>query len=328
MSLTFGEMTTLTLKLTFWPLQEKEVKLPAGEKSCVIHKCYAGTNHFIRIYAIGTEERLLEKSRQITVQTSAAPDTPVVTLRYGTPTFPCSSLPQNFAHEPMGDNSSVTNSPHHEEWTCFLGIFVLGLSQVKPGHCALFQSLQFPVHSHSMGEACHLWPHAHQWLQGVCEWCGGDRPGAGPVHIFSDQRQVVPGVRVSSAGPDRSWSTPEQAFWAFDSDVAWGAGPCAASSACYQCQCRQGHVGPSRGDRWGPDQTVQGESPFVSLLCKFVCCFVNLGPAWPYFCNLFVTLDYLSHDLDLAGYMYRRTDGPSCSGYQSHSPSNNWSWDS
>ena len=72
-------------------LQERQVQLPEGERSCVIHKCYPGTNHFIRIYACGDDERILDKSTQIQTQTSAAPSTPAVSLRYATLSF---GLPQ------------------------------------------------------------------------------------------------------------------------------------------------------------------------------------------------------------------------------------------
>ena len=57
------------------------MKLPAGEKSCVIHKCFPGTCHFIRIYAMGSDDQVLDRSTQVTAQTSAAPDSPYVTLR-------------------------------------------------------------------------------------------------------------------------------------------------------------------------------------------------------------------------------------------------------
>ena len=58
-----------------------EVLLRAGEKSCVIHKCYPGSNHYIRIHAISNDSTILDRSKQLVVQTSAPPDTPNVTLR-------------------------------------------------------------------------------------------------------------------------------------------------------------------------------------------------------------------------------------------------------
>ena len=61
--------------------QEMEVLLRAGEKSCVIHKCYPGSNHYIRIHAISNDGTILDRSKQLVVQTSAPPDTPTVTLR-------------------------------------------------------------------------------------------------------------------------------------------------------------------------------------------------------------------------------------------------------
>ncbi len=57
------------------------MKLPSGEKSCILHKCYPGTNHFLRVYAMSKDDRVLDVSKQLTVQTAAPPDTPVVTLR-------------------------------------------------------------------------------------------------------------------------------------------------------------------------------------------------------------------------------------------------------
>ena len=59
------------------------MKLPSGEKSCVLHKCYPGTNHFLRVYAMSKDDRTLDVSKQLTVQTAAPPDTPLVTLRWG-----------------------------------------------------------------------------------------------------------------------------------------------------------------------------------------------------------------------------------------------------
>ncbi len=58
------------------------MKLPSGEKSCVLHKCYPGTNHFLRVFAMSKEDKVLDVSKQMTVQTAAPPDTVLVTLRY------------------------------------------------------------------------------------------------------------------------------------------------------------------------------------------------------------------------------------------------------
>lgn len=57
------------------------MKLPAGEKSCVIHKCFPGTNHFVRVYSMQAEDKVLDRSRLTTIQTSAPPDPPNVSLR-------------------------------------------------------------------------------------------------------------------------------------------------------------------------------------------------------------------------------------------------------
>ena len=62
-------------------VQEREVKLPTSERSCVIHKCYPGTNHFVRVYAVGADDSQLDRSRVVTIQTSAPPDPPNVTTR-------------------------------------------------------------------------------------------------------------------------------------------------------------------------------------------------------------------------------------------------------
>ena len=70
-----------SLGLSFVVFQEREVKLPSGEKSCVLHKCYPGTNHFLRVHALSKDDRILDVSKQLTVQTAAPPDTPLVTLR-------------------------------------------------------------------------------------------------------------------------------------------------------------------------------------------------------------------------------------------------------
>ena len=52
---------------------EREVRLPAGERSCVIHKCYPGTNHYVRLYAMTADDQILDRSWQLTVQTNATP---------------------------------------------------------------------------------------------------------------------------------------------------------------------------------------------------------------------------------------------------------------
>ncbi|CAH1782616.1 unnamed protein product [Owenia fusiformis] len=60
---------------------QREVKIASKERSCILQNCYPGTNHFVRILALGDRDEVLDKSRQLTVQTSASPDTPVLTLR-------------------------------------------------------------------------------------------------------------------------------------------------------------------------------------------------------------------------------------------------------
>ncbi|XP_023933288.1 uncharacterized protein LOC106180596 isoform X1 [Lingula anatina] len=60
---------------------QREFKLSPQESSCILQKCYPGTNHFIRLVALGADGRILEKSKQVVVQTSAPPEAPVVSLR-------------------------------------------------------------------------------------------------------------------------------------------------------------------------------------------------------------------------------------------------------
>jgi len=62
--------------------QMREVRLPASEKSCVIHKCYPGTFHYVRVYCVGVDDTLIARSCRLTVQISAPPEPPSVSLRY------------------------------------------------------------------------------------------------------------------------------------------------------------------------------------------------------------------------------------------------------
>lgn len=74
------EISTFT-KDPLYLCQQREARLGAREQTCTISKCFPGTNHFVRVLVLGHNGEVLEKSRQITVQTSAAPDTPVVHVR-------------------------------------------------------------------------------------------------------------------------------------------------------------------------------------------------------------------------------------------------------
>ena len=65
----------------------REVRLPASEKSCVIHKCYPGTFHHVRVYSVGVDDALITRSSRLTVQTSAPPEPPNVSLRYLRPSY-------------------------------------------------------------------------------------------------------------------------------------------------------------------------------------------------------------------------------------------------
>ncbi|CAD5112727.1 DgyrCDS1945 [Dimorphilus gyrociliatus] len=60
---------------------DKDVELRPGEKSCTIHKCYQGTNHFVKLTAVDELGQIVDQSKQLTVQTSAPPDAPNLSLR-------------------------------------------------------------------------------------------------------------------------------------------------------------------------------------------------------------------------------------------------------
>ncbi|GFR62047.1 fibronectin, partial [Elysia marginata] len=61
--------------------EQREVKLSNKDSNCVINKCLAGTTHFVRIVACNVNNQILDKSRQLTVQTSAPPDAPKLSVR-------------------------------------------------------------------------------------------------------------------------------------------------------------------------------------------------------------------------------------------------------
>ena len=73
-------------------LQQREVKLSEKDSSCVINNCLPGTTHFVRLIAIDGDGQSVEKSRQLTVQTSAPPDSPLLTVRYYTYRLMCLTL--------------------------------------------------------------------------------------------------------------------------------------------------------------------------------------------------------------------------------------------
>jgi len=82
----------------------REVHLPAAEKSCVIHKCYPGTFHHVRVYAVGVDDSLIARSRRLTVQTSAPPQPPCLALRYPT---------NQSTHTPVWQCQWLTNTTRH-----------------------------------------------------------------------------------------------------------------------------------------------------------------------------------------------------------------------
>lgn len=52
-----------------------------SEYSLVLQKLLPGVTHYIRVCAVGDSDIVIEKSKQIMVQTNAPPDTPVVGVR-------------------------------------------------------------------------------------------------------------------------------------------------------------------------------------------------------------------------------------------------------
>lgn len=70
------------IMLDDFSLQQREVKLSEKDSSCVINNCLPGTTHFVRLIAIDADGQILEKSKQLTVQTSAPPDSPILSVRY------------------------------------------------------------------------------------------------------------------------------------------------------------------------------------------------------------------------------------------------------
>ncbi|XP_012935394.1 uncharacterized protein LOC101845075 isoform X2 [Aplysia californica] len=61
--------------------EQREVRLSEKDSNCVINKCLPGTTHFVRIVAFNANGQILEKSKQLTVQTSAPPDAPKLSVR-------------------------------------------------------------------------------------------------------------------------------------------------------------------------------------------------------------------------------------------------------
>ena len=52
-----------------------------AEYSLVLQKLFPGITHYVKVFAIGDSDIIIEKSKQIIVQTSAPPDIPVVGIR-------------------------------------------------------------------------------------------------------------------------------------------------------------------------------------------------------------------------------------------------------
>ncbi|CAL1538548.1 unnamed protein product [Lymnaea stagnalis] len=60
---------------------QREVKLSKHDSNCVINKCLPGTTHFVRVVSYNINGQILEKSKQLTIQTSAPPDAPKLSVR-------------------------------------------------------------------------------------------------------------------------------------------------------------------------------------------------------------------------------------------------------
>ncbi|XP_059161356.1 uncharacterized protein LOC131944640 isoform X2 [Physella acuta] len=60
---------------------QREVKLSKADTNCVINKCLPGTTHFVRVVGLATNGQIIEKSKQLTIQTSAPPDAPQLSVR-------------------------------------------------------------------------------------------------------------------------------------------------------------------------------------------------------------------------------------------------------
>ncbi|XP_041347758.1 uncharacterized protein LOC121367568 [Gigantopelta aegis] len=60
---------------------QREVRLSEKDSNCVINKCLPGTTHFVRLVACKDDGQIVDKSKQLTMQTSAPPDSPVVSVR-------------------------------------------------------------------------------------------------------------------------------------------------------------------------------------------------------------------------------------------------------
>ncbi|KAL3853216.1 hypothetical protein ACJMK2_016773 [Sinanodonta woodiana] len=60
---------------------EREVKLSNKDNNCVITKCLPGTTHFVRLVVIDKDGNVRERSKQLTIQTSAPPDAPSLSVR-------------------------------------------------------------------------------------------------------------------------------------------------------------------------------------------------------------------------------------------------------
>ncbi|KAL5013163.1 hypothetical protein ScPMuIL_007433 [Solemya velum] len=60
---------------------QREVTLSSKDTSCVINKCLPGTTHFVRLLALDGEANIQDKSKQLTIQTSAPPDAPLIAIR-------------------------------------------------------------------------------------------------------------------------------------------------------------------------------------------------------------------------------------------------------
>lgn len=58
-----------------------QVDTSESEYSLVLQKLFPGITHYVKVYALGDSSVVVEKSKEIIVQTNAPPDIPIVGVR-------------------------------------------------------------------------------------------------------------------------------------------------------------------------------------------------------------------------------------------------------
>ncbi|XP_033744669.1 uncharacterized protein LOC117330483 isoform X1 [Pecten maximus] len=61
--------------------KQRSLNLERDNNSCIINNCLPGTTHFVRLIVLDDQGKELERSRQLTIQTSAPPEAPIMTVR-------------------------------------------------------------------------------------------------------------------------------------------------------------------------------------------------------------------------------------------------------